>query len=294
MVLLRYGATGFTLGPLGQRPPSLDYCRSKRTDSTPPPHAPPRRAACLTCGARKSNRSPVATTRKSAKDAAPSQRSAPARNPDSAHEAERVAAIADALQALYPEAHCELDFQDPFQLLVATILSAQSTDKMVNAITPALFARFPDAAALAAADVAEVERLVAKTGFFRQKAKNIVGAARIIAREHGGVVPRTMEELVKLPGVARKTGNVVLGSAYGMNEGIAVDTHVMRLAGRLALSSESDPPKIEQDLLRLFPRERWTMIGHQLIWHGRRVCFARKPACESCTLAPLCPSRGIA
>ncbi|MSP60171.1 MAG: endonuclease III [Myxococcales bacterium] len=201
-------------------------------------------------------------------------------------------AIINGLQALYPEAHCELVFASPFQLLVATILSAQSTDKMVNAITPGLFTRFPDAAALAAADPAEVERLVARTGFFRQKAKNIVGSARLITTVHGGEVPRTMEALCTLPGVARKTANVVLGSAYGMNEGIAVDTHVTRLAGRLGLSRHTDPVKIERDLVGLFPRERWTQLGHQIIWHGRRVCQARKPACQSCTLAPHCPAAG--
>jgi endonuclease-3 len=204
----------------------------------------------------------------------------------------RVRAIVDGLEALYPNAHCELDHRGPFQLLVATILSAQSTDKMVNTVTPALFARFPDAAALAAADLGEVERLVARTGFFRQKAKNIVGAARLIAREHGGNVPRTMEALTTLPGVARKTANVVLGSAYGLNEGIAVDTHVTRLAGRLGLTRETDPVKIERDLLALLPRERWTQLGHQIIWHGRRVCSARKPACHACGLAPHCPTAG--
>ena len=202
-------------------------------------------------------------------------------------------AIADVLERLYPNAHCELNFATPFELLVATILSAQCTDQMVNSVTPALFARFPEVRALAAADVSEVERLVSRTGFFRNKAKNIVGAARAIVEHHGGEVPRTMAELIELPGVARKTGNVVLGSGYGMNEGIAVDTHVMRLSGRLGLSREEDPPAIEQDLLALFPRERWTLLGHQIIWHGRRVCQAKKPACDACSLAPLCPSAGV-
>lgn len=206
---------------------------------------------------------------------------------------ERALALADALHRLYPDAHCELDFQGPFQLLVATILSAQCTDKLVNTVTPALFARFPDARAMARADVAEVERLVAKTGFFRQKAKNIVAASRALVEKHGGEVPRAMEALVKLPGVARKTANVVLGSAFGMNEGIAVDTHVTRLAQRLGLSAHDEPMKIEQDLLSLLPRERWTLIGHQIIWHGRRVCQARKPDCDGCAIAPLCPSFGV-
>lgn len=213
-------------------------------------------------------------------------------------EAARVAALVSGLEQLYPDAHCELDYATPFQLLVATILSAQCTDKLVNQVTPALFARFPDARAMAAADGAEVERLVSRTGFFRQKAKNIVAAARKIVAEHPelppGEVPRTMDALITLPGVARKTANVVLGSAYGMNEGIAVDTHVTRLAQRLGLSRESDPKKIEQDLLRILPREKWTQLGHQIIWHGRRVCQARKPDCAHCALAPLCPSATVA
>lgn len=203
-------------------------------------------------------------------------------------------AVADALHALYPDAHCELDFRTPFQLLVATILSAQCTDKLVNTVTPALFARFPDARAMAQADVAEVEQLVAKTGFFRQKAKNIVAASRALVEKHGGEVPREMAALIELPGVARKTGNVVLGSGYGMNEGIAVDTHVTRLAQRLGLSTHDEPVKIEQDLMSLLPRDRWTLVGHQIIWHGRRVCQARKPGCDACALAPLCPSFGVA
>jgi endonuclease-3 len=206
--------------------------------------------------------------------------------------AERAAAIMAGLDTLYADAHCELDFATPFQLLVATILSAQCTDKLVNTVTPALFAKYPDAAAMARADVADVERMVSRTGFFRQKAKNIVGSAQAIVERHGGEVPRSMDALTAMPGVARKTANVILGSAYGMNEGIAVDTHVTRLSGRLALSKHDDPKKIEQDLLKIFPRDHWTRVGHQLIWHGRRVCFARKPDCEHCLLAPHCPSAG--
>src|SRR5262249_24746783 len=155
--------------------------------------------------------------------------------------------------------------------LCATILSAQCTDKLVNQVTPALFARYPDAAAMASADVAEVERMVQKTGFFRQKAKNLVACPQRIVMDHGGEGPRSMDALTRLPGVARKTANVVLGSAYGMNEGIAVDTHVTRLAQRLGLTKETEPPKIELALLDLIPRERWTTVGHQIIWHGRRV-----------------------
>ncbi len=242
----------------------------------------------------KKRSAPAKAARRPRAPAAKQPPARPAKKPKrTAPTPERVRAIIDGLAQLYPDAHCELRFADPFQLLVATILSAQSTDKMVNSVTPALFARFPDAAALAAADPIEVEKLVASTGFFRQKTKNIIGAARLIAREFGGAVPRTMDELTRLPGVARKTANVVLGSAYGMNEGIAVDTHVTRLSARLGLTRETDPPKIEQDLLELFPRDRWTVLGHQIIWHGRRVCHARKPQCGACLLAPHCPSAGL-
>ena len=202
----------------------------------------------------------------------------------------RVAAIVRGLEALYPTAHCELDFANPFQLLVATILSAQSTDKTVNTVTPALFARFPDAAALAAADPATVEELIKRSGFFRQKTRSIVGAAKLITERHGGEVPRTMEALTALPGVARKTANVVLGTAFAMNEGFVVDTHVQRLAGRLGLSQQQEPVKIERELMARLPRDKWTQLGHQLIWHGRRICGARKPACGACALAPLCPT----
>jgi endonuclease-3 len=201
-----------------------------------------------------------------------------------------VRALLAGLDELYPEADCELVHRNAFELLVATILSAQCTDKVVNTVTPALFARYPDAAALAAADPSEVEQLVAKTGFFRQKTKSIIGAAAILAREHGGEVPRDMEALRQLPGVARKTANVVLGTAYGIPSGVVVDTHIARLSGRLGLSREEDPVKIEQDLMRVIPQDRWIKFGHQLIWHGRRVCAARKPRCGECLLAPHCPS----
>jgi endonuclease-3 len=211
-----------------------------------------------------------------------------------ADEPARIRAIVDGLERLYPDAHCELDFKNPFQLLVATILSAQCTDKRVNMVTPALFKRFPSPQAMADADSAELEALIRSTGFFRNKAKSILGASRAIVEDFDGKVPSTMDELLTLPGVARKTANVVLGSGFGKNEGIAVDTHVMRLADRLKLSRHLEAPiKIEQDLLQKLPRERWTHIGHQLIWHGRRVCFARKPDCAHCALAPHCPSAGI-
>ncbi len=203
-------------------------------------------------------------------------------------------AIADELERLYPAVRCELDFATPFQLLVATILSAQCTDKRVNSVTPALFARFPDASQMAKAPVAELEALIRSTGFFHNKARSILGASRMLMERYSGEVPRTMEQLLLLPGVARKTGNVVLGSGFGLEEGIAVDTHVMRLSGRWKLTRHEDPVKIERDLCALLPRDRWTRTGHQIIWHGRRVCSARAPQCGACTLAPLCPSAGVA
>jgi endonuclease III len=196
----------------------------------------------------------------------------------------------DVLQATYPDAHCELDFRDAFELLCATILSAQCTDKRVNMVTPALFARYPDARALAGARQEDVEEIVKTTGFFRNKAKSLVAMARALVERHGGEVPRTMEELVVLPGVGRKTANVILGNAYGINEGITVDTHVLRLAGRLGLTREDDAVKVEQALMPLFPRERWAMLSHLLIFHGRRTCDARRPRCGDCPLADVCPS----
>jgi endonuclease-3 len=204
----------------------------------------------------------------------------------------RVAAIVDGLEELYPDAHCELNFETPFQLLIATILSAQTTDVRVNMVTPKLFAKYGTPQKLAAVTNKEIEPIIQSTGFFRNKAKNILGAARVIMEDFDGVVPRTMEELLTLPGVARKTANVVLGSAFGMNEGFVVDTHVMRLSQRLALTKQLEPVKIERDLCDTLPRDKWTKLGHQLIWHGRRVCFARKPTCHQCALAPHCPSAG--
>ena len=196
----------------------------------------------------------------------------------------------DALLATHPDAHCELDHATPFELLVATILSAQCTDKRVNLTTPALFARFPDAAALAEASQEEVEALVRSTGFFRSKAKSLIAMARALVQDHAGEVPSSMDALVRLPGVGRKTANVVLGNAFGRNEGIVVDTHVARLSARLGLSRAEDPLTIEADLARQFPRDRWTMLAHLLIFHGRRVCAARKPQCGACGIAPVCPS----
>jgi endonuclease-3 len=204
----------------------------------------------------------------------------------------RITAILAALDELYPSATCELDFKTPFQLLVATILSAQCTDKRVNMVTPTLFARWPDAQAMAEANPRELEEVIKSTGFFRNKAKSILGAARALCEDYDGVVPDEMEQLLPLPGVARKTANVVLGTAFGKNEGVVVDTHIARLSGRLHLSYELDPVKIERDLMEKLPRDKWTKVGHQLIWHGRRVCSARKPACGACALAPHCPSAG--
>lgn len=202
----------------------------------------------------------------------------------------RVSRILAVLDKTYPEAECELDYEGPFQLLVAVILSAQCTDRRVNQVTPALFARYPDAAALAAADPAELEAIIRSTGFYHMKAKHLIETSKRLVREHGGQVPQEMAALTKLPGVARKTANVVLGTAYGITSGVVVDTHIKRLSRRLGLSAEEDPEKIEQDLMKLLPKERWIQFGHQLIWHGRRVCDARRPRCDQCGLRPLCPS----
>lgn len=188
----------------------------------------------------------------------------------------------------------ELDHENAYQLLVATILAAQSTDKLINTVTPKLFARYPDPAALARADQTELEAMIFSTGFYRMKARHLIAMARRIVEHHGGRVPETMAGLVDLPGVARKTANVVLGSALGKNEGVVVDTHVSRLAPRLGLTAHSEPIGIEQDLMQLVPRDQWSIFAHRLIWHGRRVCHARRPDCEHCTLAPLCPSAGLA
>lgn len=195
------------------------------------------------------------------------------------------------LRSLHPDAHCELQFATPFQLLVATVLSAQSTDVAVNKATPGLFARFSDPAQLACADQAEVERLISTIGMFRQKAKNIVGLARLLVERHGGRVPRDLAELVALPGVGRKTANVVLGVAFGSPEGVVVDTHVQRISQRLGWTRKNDPIDIEQDLMKLLPRDTWDIASHTLIFHGRRICAAVKPNCVGCPLAEgVCPS----
>lgn len=203
---------------------------------------------------------------------------------------ERALQVFDALTREYPTAHCELDHRNAFELLAATILSAQCTDKRVNIVTPDLFARYPDPTALAAATQGDVERIIQSTGFFRSKAKNLIGMARAIVERHGGEVPPSMADLVALPGVGRKTANVILGNAFGIEEGVVVDTHVARLSKRLRFTRATDPVKIEKDLVGLFPRTTWTLLSHLLIWHGRQRCNARKPDCENCCIAPLCPS----
>ena len=203
---------------------------------------------------------------------------------------ERAKALVKALPKVYPDAHCELDFKTPLQLLIATILSAQCTDKRVNLVTPALFAKYRNANDYANATPAELEKAIQSTGFFRNKTRSIRAATAAIVKEHGGKVPQTMAELRTLPGVGRKTANVVLGNAFHQDEGIVVDTHVARLVQRLGLTSQQNPEKIERDLMKLIPREQWTNWSHWLIWHGRRRCFARKPDCENCELLRLCPS----
>jgi endonuclease III len=194
------------------------------------------------------------------------------------------------LKATYPDATCALDHQNGFQLIVATILSAQCTDARVNMVTPSLFARYPDAHALAAARQEDVEAIIRSTGFFRNKAKNLIAMAQALVERHGGEVPSTMDALRVLPGVGRKTANVVLGNAFGINEGVTVDTHVARLSQLLQLTRNEDPVKIEQDLMPLFPQEDWALLSHLLIFHGRQVCIARRPQCGGCVLVDLCPS----
>jgi endonuclease-3 len=200
----------------------------------------------------------------------------------------RVRAILEKLDQAYPRAECELVHKNPFQLLISTILSAQCTDQRVNMVTPGLFAKYPGPAAFAFANPSAIEQEIRSTGFFRNKTKSIIGASKNILEEFGGHVPRTMDELLTLPGVARKTANVVLGSAFGIAAGVVVDTHVHRLSRRLDLTKQDDPKKIEQDLMQALPQDRWILFSHQLIWHGRRVCQARKPRCTECNLESLC------
>jgi endonuclease-3 len=193
----------------------------------------------------------------------------------------------------YPDAHCALDFNSPFQLLVATILSAQCTDKRVNMVTPALFKKYKTPKAMAAANPEELEDMIKSTGFFRNKTKSLLGMSAAVTERHGGKIPDELDELVKLPGVGRKTANVVLGNAFEKNEGVVVDTHVGRVSARLGLTKNTDPVKVEQDLMQLFPREDWTLLSHLFIEHGRRICDARRPKCEECFLNDVCPSSRV-
>jgi len=215
----------------------------------------------------------------------------PAKAPRGPLAAERVAAILKALDEAYPDARCALDHRSPWELLVATILSAQCTDVRVNMVTPELFRRFPAPAAMAKASLPELEELIRTTGFFRNKAKSIQGAARKVTEEFGGKVPDTLAELVTVPGAARKTANVVLGVCFGKAEGVVVDTHVFRIARRLELAKGDSPEKVEQELMQVLPRDRWIGFSHQIIHHGRQVCIARNPKCNLCNLEPLCRSK---
>ena len=239
---------------------------------------------------------PAMPTKKTAKRTPPKKHKLAARGAAKAPRAagtdpKRVAAILTKLDEAYPQASCELSHENPFQLLISTILSAQCTDARVNQVTETLYTKYPTPAAFTYASPGELEQDVRPTGFFRNKTKSIMGASKAIVEHFGGRVPRTMEEMLTLPGVARKTANVVLGTAYGIPSGIVVDTHVQRLSKRLDLSRNTDPKKIEQDLMGVVPQEKWILFSHQIIWHGRRVCQARKPKCSECNLARICYSK---
>jgi endonuclease-3 len=225
-------------------------------------------------------RSKGAKSAKSAKSAKPAQ--AAGTDP------QRVAAILAKLDEAYGNATCELNHENAFQLLISTILSAQCTDVRVNQVAETLYKKYPDAKAFAYATPSELEKDIRPTGFFRNKTKSVMGASRAIIENFSGQVPRTMEEILTLPGVARKTGNVVLGTAYGIASGVVVDTHVLRLSNRLDLTQNDDPKKVEQDLMKIIPKDKWIKFSHQLIWHGRRVCQARKPKCAECNMESLC------
>jgi endonuclease-3 len=242
--------------------------------------------------ATKSKKKPAANKKKDpaeSKAAKPAKRS---RDAKPAHAAgtdpKRVAAILAKLDEAYPDATCELKHENAFQLLISTILSAQCTDVRVNQVAETLYKKYPDPKAFAYATPSELQMEIRPTGFFRNKTKSVMGASKAILEKFGGQVPRTMEEILTLPGVARKTGNVVLGTAYGIASGVVVDTHVLRLSNRLDLSRNEDPKKVEQDLMKIIPPEKWIQYSHQLIWHGRRVCQARKPKCIECNLESLC------
>ena len=226
------------------------------------------------------------TRAKAAKSAKPAKTGKPARAAGT--QPKRVAEILAKLDDAYPNATCELKHENAFQLLVSTILSAQCTDVRVNQVAETLYKKYPDAKAFAYATPSELEQDIRPTGFFRNKTKSVMGASKAILEKFGGQVPRTMEEILTLPGVARKTGNVVLGTAYGIASGVVVDTHVLRLSNRLDLSRNGDPKKIEQDLMKIIPQNKWIQFSHQLIWHGRRICHARKPKCLECNMESLC------
>jgi endonuclease-3 len=228
----------------------------------------------------------VRTKAKAAKPARAGRAAKPARAAGA--DPKRVAAILAKLDEAYPNATCELNHKNAFELLIATILSAQCTDVRVNQVTATLFKKYPDAKAFAYATPSELEQEIRPTGFFRNKTKSVMGASKGILENFGGEVPRTMEEILTLPGVARKTANVVLGTAYGIPSGIVVDTHVQRIANRLDLTRNEDPKKIEQDLMQVIPKDKWIQFSHQIIWHGRRVCQARKPKCVECNMESLC------
>ncbi|MGI8618229.1 MAG: endonuclease III [Gemmatimonadaceae bacterium] len=227
------------------------------------------------------------------RSAPPAAPTAPRRRKPAGELREHTAEIIRRLKKEYPDAHCELDFKSPFQLLVATILSAQCTDKRVNMVTPKLFATYPTPKKLAEAPPAKVEEIIKSTGFFRAKTKSLQGMSAALVEQHGGKVPDTMDELTSLRGVGRKTANVVLGNAFEKAEGVVVDTHVGRVTVRLALTSETDPVKVEEKLMALVPRRDWTIFSHLLIFHGRRVCVARLPRCGECVLNDICPSRRL-
>jgi len=257
----------------------------KTTPRKPTPRKPTPRKTTPRKTTSKTSKPPATKPRQPAKK--PAKKPAALRGDARRAQAETVIA---RLRDAYPDARTELDFTSAWQLLVATILSAQSTDKRVNLVTPALFARYPTPAALADADRDDVEALIRSTGFFRNKTTSIMGAARAITDRFDGAVPATMGDLIGLPGVGRKTANVVLGNAFGIEEGIVVDTHVGRLGRRLGLTAATDPVKVETDLTPVVPRDLWTLFAHLLIFHGRRVCFARRPNCDGCVLNDICPS----
>ena len=239
---------------------------------------------------KKTTKKPKKTARRSVKKSAKKKTSSPKKRIASRANPEDAKLYFARLEKAYPDAKCALHHRDAYELLVATILSAQCTDVRVNLTTPALFQRYPDAPALAGADRGALETMIKSTGFFRNKAKSLAGMAAAVVKDHGGLVPHTMEELTALPGVGRKTANVVLGNVFGINEGVVVDTHVARLAKLMGLTKETDPVKIERDLMALFPRDDWTLLSHLLIEHGRKICIANRPKCGECVVADRCPS----